>query len=80
MRRLTVPPASLADSLKDKPLAELDTVKAVRGIFHKTGVDPTRYRPSSEALLRRAVKGKGLYFINSRRSVVFFLFFLRDSK
>ena len=26
---------------------------------------PTRYRPSSESLLRRAVKGKGLYFINS---------------
>ena len=55
-------------------LGELPTVKAVRSIFHATGVDPTRYRPSSESLLRRAVKGpvkgKGLYFINSAVDVV----------
>jgi DNA/RNA-binding domain of Phe-tRNA-synthetase-like protein len=51
-------------------LGELPMVKAVRTIFHATGVDPTRYRPSSEALLRRAVKGKGLYFINSAVDVV----------
>ena len=37
----------------------------IRTIFHRSGLDPTRYRPSSESLLRRAVKGKGLYFINS---------------
>jgi DNA/RNA-binding domain of Phe-tRNA-synthetase-like protein len=55
---------------KDEPLGELPIVKAVRSIFHATGVDPTRYRPSSEALLRRAVKGKGLYFINSAVDVV----------
>ena len=40
-------------------------MQKIRAIFHRTGVDPTRYRPSSESLLRRAVKGKGLYFINS---------------
>jgi len=51
-------------------LSEIPTVKAVRTIFHRTGVDPTRYRPSSEALLRRVVKGKGLYFINSAVDVV----------
>jgi DNA/RNA-binding domain of Phe-tRNA-synthetase-like protein len=28
-------------------------------------VDPTRYRPSSEALLRRVVQGKGLYRISN---------------
>jgi len=50
--------------------SEIPTVKAVRTIFHKTGVDPTRYRPSSEALLRRVLKGKGLYFINSAVDVV----------
>jgi DNA/RNA-binding domain of Phe-tRNA-synthetase-like protein len=55
---------------KSQPLSEIPTVKAVRSIFHKTGVDPTRYRPSSEALLRRVVKGKGLYFINSVVDVV----------
>jgi DNA/RNA-binding domain of Phe-tRNA-synthetase-like protein len=62
--------ASMASLYKDEPLGELPIVKAVRSIFHATGVDPTRYRPSSEALLRRAVKGKGLYFINSAVDVV----------
>jgi DNA/RNA-binding domain of Phe-tRNA-synthetase-like protein len=60
---------SLADERarrhKDQPLGEISTVKQIRAIFHRAGVDPTRYRPSSESLLRRAVKGKGLYFINS---------------
>src|SRR5215472_9808852 len=54
-----------AQKYKDQPLGEIPTVKNVRSIFHRSGLDPTRYRPSSESLLRRAVKGKGLYFINS---------------
>jgi DNA/RNA-binding domain of Phe-tRNA-synthetase-like protein len=62
--------AAMATRYKDVPLGDLPTVKAVRAIFHATGVDPTRYRPSSEALLRRAVRGKGLYFINSAVDVV----------
>jgi len=54
-----------AQKYKDQPLGEISTVKKIRAIFHRSGLDPTRYRPSSESLLRRAVKGKGLYFINS---------------
>src|SRR5947208_7451042 len=54
-----------AGKYKDQPLGEIQTVKQIRAIFHRAGLDPTRYRPSSESLLRRAVKGKGLYFINS---------------
>jgi DNA/RNA-binding domain of Phe-tRNA-synthetase-like protein len=54
-----------ARKYKDQALGEIPTVKSIRGIFHRSGLDPTRYRPSSESLLRRAVKGKGLYFINS---------------
>jgi DNA/RNA-binding domain of Phe-tRNA-synthetase-like protein len=54
-----------ARKYKDAALGEIDTVKKIRAIFHRSGLDPTRYRPSSESLLRRAVKGKGLYFINS---------------
>jgi DNA/RNA-binding domain of Phe-tRNA-synthetase-like protein len=57
--------AEYAEKYKDQPLGEISTVRQVRAIFHKAGLDPTRYRPSSESLLRRAVKGKGLYFINS---------------
>src|SRR5437867_8679458 len=54
-----------ARKYKDEPLGEIAAVQKVRAIFHRAGLDPTRYRPSSESLLRRAVKGKGLYFINS---------------
>jgi DNA/RNA-binding domain of Phe-tRNA-synthetase-like protein len=55
---------------KNSPPGEISTVRAIRGIFHRSGVDPTRYRPSSESLLRRAVKSKGLYFINSAVDLV----------
>jgi DNA/RNA-binding domain of Phe-tRNA-synthetase-like protein len=34
------------------------TVAALRRLFRKAGCDPTRYRPSSEALLRRLLKGE----------------------
>jgi DNA/RNA-binding domain of Phe-tRNA-synthetase-like protein len=36
------------------------TVAALRRLFRAAGCDPTRYRPSSEALLRRILKGEGL--------------------
>lgn len=51
-------------------LGDIPMAKAVRSIFHRSGLDPTRYRPSSESLLRRAVKDKGLYFINSAVDVI----------
>jgi DNA/RNA-binding domain of Phe-tRNA-synthetase-like protein len=39
-------------------LAEHPTVAALRRLFRAAGCDPTRYRPSSEALLRRVLKGE----------------------
>ncbi len=39
-------------------LAEHPTVAAVRRLFRQAGCDPTRYRPASEALLRRLLKGQ----------------------
>ena len=62
--------AQCAAKHKDQPLGEISVVKSIRGIFHRSGLDPTRYRPSSESLLRRAVKSKGLYFINSAVDLV----------
>src|SRR5580693_4260862 len=41
-------------------LAEHRTVAALRALFRAAGCDPTRYRPSSEALLRRVLKGEAL--------------------
>src|SRR5436305_859203 len=36
------------------------TVAALRRLFKAAGCDPARYRPSSEALLRRVLKGEAL--------------------
>ena len=41
-------------------LAEHPTATAVRRLFRQAGCDPTRHRPSSEALLRRVLKGEAL--------------------
>jgi DNA/RNA-binding domain of Phe-tRNA-synthetase-like protein len=38
---------------------------AVRRMYSRTGLDPTRTRPSSEALLRRVVRGEALPRVNS---------------
>lgn len=40
--------------------ADVPGVAEVRALFHRIGVDPTKTRPSSEALLRRVLQGKGL--------------------
>jgi DNA/RNA-binding domain of Phe-tRNA-synthetase-like protein len=41
-------------------LSEVPIVAAIRRLFREAGTDPTRYRPSSEALLRRLLKGEDL--------------------
>lgn len=41
-------------------LANQPAVAALRRLFRAAGCDPTRYRPSSEALLRRVLKGAEL--------------------
>ena len=46
-------------------IAETPAVVAVRSMFRRWGVDPSKYRPSSEALLRRVIQGKGLYNISN---------------
>lgn len=40
-------------------------VSATRRMYRQVGWEPTKYRPSSEALIRRLIKGKGLYRINN---------------
>lgn len=42
-----------------EPLAE------ARNLYKRFGMDPSRHRPSSEALLRRVLAGKGLYRLNN---------------
>src|SRR3984885_15227044 len=46
-------------------LAEAEPIRAIRGLFRSWGMDPSKYRPASEALLRRVVQGKGLYRVSN---------------
>ena len=46
-------------------LAEAEPTRAIRAMFRAWGVDPSKYRPSSEALLRRVVQSKGLYRVSN---------------
>ena len=48
------------DTISQKP-----TIKSTKEAYRKLGKDPSRYRPSAEALTRRIVKGKGLYNVNN---------------
>lgn len=48
------------DSIKDMP-----AIQATRQAYKKCGKDPSRYRPSSEALCRRILRGLPLYQIDT---------------
>lgn len=47
-----------------KPISEVPGVEHARRFFRSIGIEPTRRRPSSEALLNRALKDKGFYSVN----------------
>jgi len=61
--------SSLATSLQQKlsvtDLAQMPQIGEARAAFKAFGIDPGRYRISSEALYRRIRQGKPLYQINS---------------
>ena len=45
--------------------SQIPGLMEARDLYKSFSMEPTRYRPSSEALLRRVVAGKGLYSINN---------------
>ena len=47
-------------SFQVETLASQPAVAGLRALFRAAGSDPTRYRPSSEALIRRVLKGSDL--------------------
>jgi DNA/RNA-binding domain of Phe-tRNA-synthetase-like protein len=60
--RLTTTLAEAESLIRQQPPAD---VAAVRTMYKRVGLDPTKTRPSSEALLRRVRKGDPLPRINS---------------
>ena len=60
--RLDAPLAAAEAAVRVHPPEE---IAAVRTMYKRVGIDPTKRRPSSEALLRRVRKGQPLPRINS---------------
>lgn len=48
------------DSIKEMP-----SIEATRSAYRRCGKDPSRYRPSGEALVRRTLKGNELYRVST---------------
>lgn len=51
--------------LTTESLKEIASIAATRRVYKACGKDPSRYRPASEALIRRVLQGKELYQLNT---------------
>ena len=67
--RLDAPLARAAEQARTADQAA-DVTAAVRAMYRRVGIDPTKTRPSSEALLRRIRKGDALPRINTLVDIV----------
>lgn len=53
------------NTLTTESLKLMPGIDATRRVYRVCGKDPSRYRPASEALIRRMLQGKELYRINT---------------
>ena len=53
------------DDIFDYGVTDIPNIKESRAAYRAFGKDPSRYRVSSEALIRRIGQGKGLYQVNT---------------
>ncbi len=52
-------------NLKVESIHEIPTIADTRDAYRALGKEPSRYRPSAEALIRRVLQGKGIYQVNN---------------
>lgn len=61
--------AELSKELRERyantEIGQVPGIAEVRASYKALGIDPTKTRPSSEALLRRVLKGQELYTVNT---------------
>jgi DNA/RNA-binding domain of Phe-tRNA-synthetase-like protein len=67
--RQDAPLAGAAAAMRTRP-EPADVISAVRTMYKQVGIDPTKTRPSSEALLRRVRKGDAPPRINSLVDII----------
>ena len=52
-------------TLSGGTVSDIAQISETRRAYKLLGKDPSRYRPSAEALMRRLIQGKGIYRINN---------------
>lgn len=57
--------AALRERYAEREPSQIEGLQPARELYKRLGIDPTRLRPSSEALLRRVLRGEELSTINS---------------
>ena len=57
--------SDIQNQLVVEEISKIPAIQSSRKGYKSLGKDPARYRLSAEALLRRVVKGKGLYQVNN---------------
>lgn len=57
--------AALRERYTTDSVKQMPPIEATRRAYRALGKDPSRYRPSNEALVRRILKGNELYHINT---------------
>jgi DNA/RNA-binding domain of Phe-tRNA-synthetase-like protein len=62
---LTACAGRYADLYHEMCIADVPGVQNARQFFRAIGIDPTKRRPSSEALLNRVLKNKEIYSVNT---------------
>ncbi len=62
---ITTATQKIETTLQVADIKKIPNIANSRTAYKKLGQDPSRYRLSAEALLRRVVKGKGIYTINN---------------
>lgn len=55
----------LCNELNINQISKKPTIRETKEAYRILGKDPSRYRPSAEALTRRIVKGKDIFWINN---------------
>ncbi len=55
----------IKDTYELRDISQLPRIRDARKVYRTLGKDPTRYRLSSESLVRRILKGQNLYQVNN---------------
>lgn len=64
-KKINIKCRAIQDELSPEEILKIPNIDSSRRAYKIIGKDPSRYRLSSESLLKRVVKGMGLYKVNN---------------